>query len=99
MDEPRVLGACGAGAAVAIVGGAFGVMVEWKGGCRYRIYMQTALARSCLRSFIMSPPDKNSSVFNTSYVLKWYGFTPQVVMSIKARSVPGVSCNPMSGLT
>ena len=100
MDEARVLGPCGAGAAVAIVGGAFGVMVEWKSGCSFRIYMQTALARRrCLRSSIMSPPDKNSSAFNTIYSLEQYGITPQVVMFVKARSIPNVSRNPMLSLT
>ena len=36
VDEARVLDACGAGAAVAIVGGAFGVMVGWKSGCSFK---------------------------------------------------------------
>ena len=88
MDEARVLGPCGVGAAVAIVGGAFEVMVEWKSRCSFRIYMQTALARGrCLRSSMMSPPDRNSSSFNTIYFLKQCGFTLQVVMFVKARSI------------
>ena len=76
------------------------MIVEWKSGRSFRIYMQMALARGhCLRSSMMSPPVENSSAFNTIYFPEQYGLTPQFVMFIKDRSIPNVSRNPMLGLT
>ena len=47
----------------------------------------------------MSPPDKSSSAFDTIYFFKHYGIAPQIVIFVKAISMPNVSCNPLLGLT